>query len=220
MGSCFGVPTSNCPLCESHCVDPHEAVGERDNFRCARCWLVFLDPTQRPQASEEAAHYRLHQNDVADQGYRRFVSPLVHSLLARLAPGSGGLDFGCGPGPVVAVMLEEAGHRVSRYDPQFMPDDAALSGCYDFIVLSEVAEHLHAPAAEFARLRGLLNPGGVIAVLTAFVPEPSGFARWHYHRDPTHVVFYASSTFRWLARKLDLRCEFPAENVALLTSPV
>lgn len=209
-----------CPLCESHWIDPHGQVGVRDYFRCARCWLVFLDPAHRPTPDAEAAHYRLHRNDVDDPGYRRFVTPLVDALMARLPADSVGLDYGCGPGPVVAAMLEEAGHTVRRYDPQFSPDLAALDERYDFIVLSEVAEHLHKPSAEFARLHSLLRPGGVIAVMTSFVPGPSRFATWHYHRDPTHVVFFAPSTFRWLARRLGLRCELPATNVAMMVSPI
>lgn len=212
-------PCVSCPLCETNWIDPHATVGDRNYFRCARCWLVFLEPTQRLPAEAEAAHYRLHRNEVDDPAYRCFVSPLVEALLARIPPGSAGLDFGCGPGPVVASMLEEAGHGVRRFDPQFQPDLDALSGNYDFIVLSEVAEHLHAPAAEFARLRGLLKAGGLIAVMTGFVPGPSRFVHWHYLRDPTHVVFYAPSTFRWLARRLDLRCELPGANLALLCDP-
>jgi hypothetical protein len=83
-----------------------------------------------------------------------------------------------------------------------------------------LAEHIHAPAAEFTRLRRLLRPGGMLAVMTRFVPGPSHFPSWHCHRDPIHVVFYAASTFRWLARRLDLRCELPAPNIALLISPM
>ena len=63
-----------------------------------------------------------------DAGYRRFLSKLADPLMARLAPGARGLDYGCGPGPALAAMLREAGHEVALYDPFFAPDPAPLSG--------------------------------------------------------------------------------------------
>jgi SAM-dependent methyltransferase len=208
-----------CPLCAAAHSEPHAAVADRSYFRCPGCQLIFLDPQRWPSAEQEAAHYRLHRNAIHDPGYRRFVSPLVEALRTRLAPASQGLDFGCGPGPVVSAMLEEAGHRLRGYDPQFLPDRAALRLRYDFIVLSEVAEHLHTPIDVFTRLRALLRPGGLIAVMTGFAPDPPHFARWHYLRDPTHVMFYAPPTLRWLAGRLGLGCAIPGPNIALLDAP-
>jgi hypothetical protein len=92
-----------------------------------------------------------------------------------------------------------------------------LARRYHFITCSEVAEHFHDPAAEFARLAGLLQPGGTLAVMTRWLADGVDFARWHYRRDPTHVVFYRPATFRHLAQQHGWRCELPAPDVALLT---
>jgi SAM-dependent methyltransferase len=205
-----------CALCGSVTIDPHAQVFGRDYLRCATCALVFLHPAQRLSRAAEAEYYRLHRNDADDAGYRRFVAPLVGALCARLPSGSEGLDFGCGEASAVSAMLREAGHVVRGFDPLFAPDAQALQRAYDFIVLSEVAEHLHAPAEVFARLRTLLRAGGLIAVGTGFPPEAARFAQWHYLRDPTHVAFWSPATCEWLARRLGLRCEVAAANVVLL----
>jgi SAM-dependent methyltransferase len=185
-------------------------------WRCARCEATFLDPAHRPAPARERAHYLGHDNDAADEGYRRFLGKLARPLLARLAPGRDGLDYGCGPGPALAGMLREAGHRVRLYDPFFFPDPAALERSYDFIACSEAAEHFHRPAEEFVTLDRLLRPGGWLAVMTCFQTDDARFADWHYRRDPTHVVFYRAATLRRIADRHGWRCEIPVKDVALM----
>lgn len=191
-------------------------VAPYDYWRCPGCLATFVDRSQLPDRSVELAEYSLHRNDVHDLGYRRFLGRLALPLLERLSPGSSGLDYGCGPGPALAAMLMEAGHRVAVFDPVFFDHRHLLGDIYDFVTCSEVAEHFHDPYAEFARLDGLLRPGGWLGVMTAFQTDDASFAGWHYRRDRTHVVFYREATFRVIAARLGWRCEFPAPNVALL----
>lgn len=205
-----------CPVCEGLEGRAFQVVGDRAYGRCDRCEATFLDPRQRPSREAEHAEYALHQNTGGDEGYRAFLSRLAVPLLQRLAPGSSGLDFGCGPGPVLADMLREAGHTVALYDPFFHPDTGALARVHDFVTCTEVAEHFHDPAAEFRRLDALLRPGGWLALMTCFQTDDVRFAQWHYRRDPTHVVFYRETTLRWLARHHGWRCEVPCANVALM----
>lgn len=185
-------------------------------WRCRRCRATQLDAAQLPDARAELQHYRTHRSDPADAGYRRFLARLARPLLSVLHPASEGLDFGCGPGPALAAMLEAAGHRVRLHDPFFRPDPAALEARYDFITLSEVAEHLHWPNAIFRRLLGLLRPGGLLAVMTSLGIDDARFADWHYRRDPTHVVFFRPATFRYLARSCGVACRRVAPDVMLL----
>ncbi len=195
-----------CPVCEGPDGRPFQVVGDRAYGRCTRCEATFLFPEQRPSLEAERAEYALHQNTDA------FLARLATPLLQRLAPAQHGLDFGCGPGPVLAAMLREAGHTVALYDPLFHPDGAVLGTTYDFITCTEVAEHFHAPAAEFRRLDTLLRPGGWLALMTRFQTDDARFAHWHYRRDPTHVVFYREATLRWLARQHGWQCEVPCPN--------
>jgi 2-polyprenyl-3-methyl-5-hydroxy-6-metoxy-1,4-benzoquinol methylase len=187
----------------------------RDYWRCSQCQARFLDPDQLPDLQIEKEQYDRHENHPDDPGYRRFLTQIAEPLLERLSPGSHGLDFGCGPGPALARMLEEAGHQVSLYDPIYFPDQQSLERQYDFITATEVFEHLHDPAAEFVRLNRLLVPGGWIGIMTRLQTDDSRFARWHYRRDPTHVVFYRAETFQWLGHHLNWSVEVTPPGVVL-----
>ena len=191
----------------------------RSYWRCSVCAATFLDPAQLPDTATELAHYRLHRNDPADPGYRGFLGRLAEPLLERLASGARGLDYGCGPGPALAALLSAAGHPMAVYDPFFAPDRSVLGATYAFVTCTEVIEHFHRPALEFARLDALLEPGGWLGLMTEFQDDDARFAGWHYRRDPTHVVFYREHTLRYLAARWGWRCEIPRRNVALLRKP-
>lgn len=215
-GSDAPLPCPPCPVCHAPGTVHFAHEGGRHYLRCPACQATFMHPGQRLNAAGERAYYQTHQNTVDDPGYRQYLSRLTTPLLPRLAPGSHGLDYGCGPGPALAAMLSEAGHEMALYDPLFRNDLAALTQRYDFITCSEVAEHFHDPHAEFRRLHQLLKPDGLLAVMTSFLSDDEKFARWHYRRDPTHVVFYKPATFEHIARRHGWRCEIPTANVVLM----
>lgn len=168
-----------------------------------------------PDAVTQRAVYDLHRNVSHDAGYRGFLDRLALPLIERLTPGSRGLDFGCGPGPVLAAMLVEQGFEMAVYDPLYANDARVLRQTYDFITCSEVVEHFHDPALEFERLSSVLRSGGWLAIMTQWFSAERDFARWHYPRDPTHACFYAERTFEWLARRHGWRLHRPGANVAL-----
>ena len=212
-----------CVLCLAELSRQLETGDGKRYTDCARCGLIHLHPAHHPTAEEERAHYHTHENDPGDARYRAFLSRLADPLLTRLDPGAEGLDYGAGPGPTLSVMLAERGHPTAVYDPLFHPERGALERSYDFVACSETAEHFHRPREELTRLRGLLRPGGILAVMTVMYPgpEPAGadFEVWWYRRDPTHVSFYRPRTFEWIARWLGLAAELPRPNVALLRAP-
>ncbi|WP_035725041.1 class I SAM-dependent methyltransferase [Fodinicurvata fenggangensis] len=185
-------------------------------WRCEDC---LADPAERLTPEAERQVYLDHENDPHDPGYRRFLSKLADPLCERLSEPADILDYGCGPGPALAQMLREAGHRVTLYDPFFHADETKLVGGYDAITCTEVVEHLHDPASEFERLGGLLRPGGWLAIMTCFQTEDARFANWHYRRDPTHVVFYRAETLEFLAARHGWRCEIPVKDLALIQVP-
>jgi SAM-dependent methyltransferase len=205
-----------CPVCGSRHARLLLTADGRDYWRCSGCAATFLHPAQLPAIDAEHAQYLRHENDLEDARYRRFLDRLAQPLLARLPPRQLGLDYGCGPGPALACILREAGHEVALYDPFFCPDPGVLGRTYDFITCTEVVEHFHRPAREFARLTALLRPGGYLAVMTCFQTDDAKFATWHYRRDPTHVVFYRAETFSCLARHYGYDCEIPAKDVVLM----
>ncbi len=209
-------PLTICPVCQATSPQPLLEVDSRSYWRCDVCEARFLDPKQFPGCEEERTHYLNHDNDPDDPGYRRFLSKLALPLLERLKPGRCGLDYGCGPGPALAIMLEEAGHRIALYDPFFFEDEDVLAQTYDVITCTEVAEHFHRPHKEFDRLDQLLRPGGWLGIMTCFQTDDDRFAAWHYRRDPTHVVFYREATLRHIATERGWSCEIPAKDIALM----
>ena len=131
-----------------------------------------MAPECRLAEDRERAVYELHENSESDPGYRRFLTKLAEPLLARMEAGACGLDFGCGPGPALAKMLEEAGLAVALYDPFFYPDDRLLTQRYDFVTCTEVVEHLYQPAEVFQMLDRLLRRHPVVARLFSRLSIP------------------------------------------------
>ena len=138
----------------------------------------------------------MHDNNPADPGYRGFLAQLADPLCERLKPGDGGLDFGCGPGPALAQMLEERGFSCQTYDPIYAPNRGQLDSQYDFVTCTEVVEHLHHPAREWQQFARLVKPGGWLGIMTRC---DDAFPNWHYRRDPTCAL--AAGDLAWLARQ-------------------
>lgn len=204
-----------CPVCEADATAFFMSVAERTYYRCNQCIATYLDPVQRPGIAVEKAEYDRHQNRIDDPGYRRFLSKLTDVLVPRLTPGARGLDFGCGPGPALVAMMNEAGFRVRGYDPLYAPVPSLQTDTYDFITCTEVVEHLHDCAGTFRRLNQCLKTGGLLGVMTCFQTDDERFANWHYRRDPTHVVFYREQTLRHLAGIHGWDCDIPRKDVAI-----
>ena len=206
-----------CPLCK-HVNTPLFHQDKRlCYFQCQQCFLVFADPVSRLSAEDELAQYQLHNNDINDAGYRQFLQRLATPLLQHLAAsGLDGLDFGCGPGPLLAKMLSEAGQNMAVWDPFFAPDSAALNRQYDFISCTEAIEHFVQPATEWQLWRALLKPGGTLAIMTKRYTDAAAFANWHYKLDPTHVSFFCEATFEFLAQRDGFSVKFAAKDVVLL----
>ncbi len=191
-----------CPLCADKKGSSHfHSDRQRDYYRCSHCHLIHVPHSQLLCLDAERAEYDKHQNSHGDAGYRKFLSRLFVPLNTRINPASKGLDFGSGPGPTLSLMFEEAGHKMSLFDPFYAPDKNVLNGHYDFITASEVVEHLHNPAKELGLLWSILKPGGWLGIMTKLALDRDAFSRWHYKSDPTHVCFFSSTTMDWLARQ-------------------
>lgn len=211
------VPT--CPLCHAAGLTPIESGHGKDYFVCRVCDLVSLTRSQRLSAADERARYGFHNNDPDDPDYVQFLRRLAEPVMERLRPDARGLDFGCGPTPVLSGILTAAGFPCGAYDPFFAPDETLLDKRHDFITCSEVVEHAHDPERLFATLRRMLSPGGILGVMTMFHPGRDDFADWWYHRDPTHVCFYREATMRWIGERYGWTTEFPRPNVTVFTVP-
>jgi hypothetical protein len=196
-----------CPLCDFAVERPW--VGTKDSktyWRCSICNLVFLDLQHRLSDIEERDRYGSHTDTVGDNGYMKFVEPLLKSLRENVKSGAVGLDFGCGRQSAITEYLENIGCTMTKYDPVFWPNsDLLVKGGFDFVVSCEVIEHFHSPRQEFTLLKSLLRPGGQLFVMTHFYDRVTDFADWYYRRDPTHVSFFSDATCQWLATYFEFK---------------
>jgi 2-polyprenyl-3-methyl-5-hydroxy-6-metoxy-1,4-benzoquinol methylase len=193
--------------------------GPRRYYLCDECLLVHLDRSHWPTPDEERQRYLLHRNHRAHDGYVQFLRRLADPVAERVTPGSRGLDFGCGPAPVLAELMSERGHVMASYDPLFHADRAVLDAQYDFITCCEVLEHVHDPNELLGRMPAMLRDRGLLGVMTSLRREDQDFGTWRYRRDPTHVCFYHDATLEWIARQRGWALERPTANVALYTIP-
>lgn len=205
----------SCPLCCSTSIQAFARDAARNYYQCSHCELVFVPPQFHLPQADEKAQYDLHSN-VDEPGYRTFLQRVCNPLLGRIGIASSGLDFGCGPGPVLAIMLREQGHSVSLYDQFYFSDRSVLLRKYDFITATEVFEHLQYPQREIETLWSCLRSNGTLAIMTKLVRDQASFAGWHYKTDPTHIIFFSIKTFEFLARYLQAELEFVGNDVILL----
>ncbi len=190
----------NCLLCQSD-SNPFEA----DTFLCPSCSLVFKNPETFLSDDEDVVRYSSHQNISTDQGYLDFLGKLVQPLKPFLAPHFKALDFGCGPGPTLSILLEELGGHVENFDPIFFPDaHLLLPETYDVVTSTEVVEHFKMPQQDWEKLISLVKDNGLLAIMTQVYSKEIDYKSWWYKNDPTHIVFYQKETFHYLANTYHL----------------
>lgn len=209
---------SNCPLClEDNSIHYYEN-RKKKFYRCNTCTLIYVAGEQLLNSTDELDVYDLHENDPSDPGYIKFMERTLTPLREYLVPKSHGLDFGCGPGPVVSSILSPEGFKISEYDPYYAKNEELLNTQYDFLISTEVVEHIYETKKDFELMFSLVKKGGIIALMTSFYPDDiDRFSRWGYHQDPTHVRFFNEETFRWIADKYNLNLTIPRRNVAFFT---
>lgn len=208
-----------CPLCTGTRISDFADLDRR-YLECADCRLVFVSRADLPDSTRERQQYLLHENRVDDPQYRLFLARLWDPLKTRLgSTAQTALDYGAGPGPALAAMMEESGLSVSIYDPFFAPDESVLERRYDVITCTEVAEHFHEPGRDFRRLAQMIAPDGILGLMTTPLEDDIDFENWHYRRDVTHVSFYRKQTMDFIAGKYGLRLSRPSPTVFLFRRP-
>lgn len=196
----------NCPLCNTTGIQIFYADEKHIFYHCETCDAYVRDTQTYLSATQEKKRYLLHQNDIHDEGYRHFVSPITDNIQKDFDPkNSIGLDFGAGTGPVTTQILLEKGYSVNLYDPFFHPDTAVLQRRYDFIICCETMEHFFRPDKEFALLKSLLNPGGKLYCMTDVYRNQLAFSDWYYKNDPTHVFIYTEKTLEFIKNEFGFK---------------
>jgi hypothetical protein len=194
-----------CLLCNTSNTDLFYHYKDRKFYHCKTCGSVFISRAELPSKVAEKERYLAHQNNIADSGFQKFVSPIVTAVQQNQTKEQTGLDFGAGTGPVISKLLGDSGYTMTLYDPFFHPDTSVLDANYNFIVCCEVIEHLHQPLQEFKLLKRILKETGVLYCMTDLLPEKEAFKTWYYKNDFTHVIFYTPQSLEWIREKVGFK---------------
>ena len=193
-----------CPLCsEINGISLLRGPVNRSFLHCENCFLIFTESKDHPSADSERDRYLTHNNCIENKGYVAFLNKAVKPAMEFIKPGMKGLDYGCGPVPVLSLILENSGLDCDNYDPLFYPD-LNREKQYDFIFAIECSEHFFYPEKEFNQIKNLLKPRGILILMTELWNNISEFKSWWYARDFTHVTFYHQETLKYISKRYDL----------------
>ncbi|RAK04979.1 methyltransferase family protein [Halanaerobium saccharolyticum] len=188
-------------------------------YHCQDCEVIFLDPAERVAQAEEKERYEGHDNNHQNEGYVKMFEDFIEELVEpniNLENINDVLEFGCGPGPVLADLLEAKELEVDRYDPYFFPEKVFVDKKYDLITSTEVFEHFSDPIKEMKLLTSHLKENAYLAVMTSFHPGPEEFEDWWYKWDSTHIVFYNQKTFSKIASDFGLEIIYTDQKKYIL----
>ena len=166
-----------CILCNHPDTQIFYREDKKKYYKCPKCSLIFLDNKNYLSSKDERIRYEQHQNFVDDEKYIQFLAKLFVPLKDRLSNHKEGLDFGCGPGPALAKMFNDAGYIMDVYDPYFFPNETIFSKPYDFISCTEVLEHIFDPATVILDLNKILKKREAIASLFFLIKIKQLFRR-------------------------------------------
>jgi hypothetical protein len=195
-----------CTLCAGTNTEMFKGNGGDIFYRCNHCFLIFKTPTSWLGTEEEKERYIQHNNTEECPGYVEFLSQALEPTLPFLEPDMEGMDFGCGPNPVLARMVENNGCACSYYDPFFFPE--LPDERQDFIFATECFEHFFDPHQELKLLTALLRPSGTLTIMTNFWSEALNIEKWWYTKDPTHVAFFHTKTFDYICARYGYDLEY------------
>lgn len=195
-----------CLICNSETTILHDQQFNLNYFWCETCGFIAQDRKSTVTFEEERQEYDRHENNINNEGYVNYFKKFIDRALIPYAKLGKGLDFGSGPEPVFSqVMKRDYKTQMDIYDLHYQPEPIYEGRLYDYIVSTEVIEHVSKPLQFLEHLSKHLESGGVIALMTLFhASDEEVFLKWWYRRDITHISFFTPITFQTMARKLGL----------------
>lgn len=196
-----------CKICSNKTTMIHDERFDIGYYHCEDSEFIFMDESKIVSKEKEKKQYENHNNTIENTGYVNMFNDFIqkcvtpHKKYIKYA-----LDFGCGPGPVLAELLSKEGIKTDIYDKYFFSDKVYEEKTYDLITSTEVFEHLKYPVETLFFLKKHLKKGGFLAIMTQFhTNNAEDFKKWWYRRDPTHICFFTSTTFKKIAQIVDMK---------------
>lgn len=196
---------NDCPVCFSSEEKQIDADKNRTFHQCLNCGLIFVPRSQLISSENEFKRYQQHENAAEDAGYLMYLTQIQKDCAKYLTTGEVGLDFGCGASQILGELFATGGFPTTSYDLYFHPDKSYQTKKFDFIILSEVIEHLRNPIEVMQELKSLLKAQGKIFIKTKYYPDLTQFSKWFYKRDVTHVQFFNPQSMLFLSTELNMK---------------
>lgn len=202
--------TETCIICGGKTSIIHHPKIADYHF-CNNCEFIRKEESFIISKEEELKIYNNHNNSIEDPRYvEYFYKFLDAAVFPYVQDVQEALDFGSGPSPVLAQILEgNHGYKVDIYDLFYAPEKVYKGKKYDLVTSTEVVEHLKDPMEYFELFKSLLKEDGVLAVKTLFhkydKKDEDKFLNWHYIRDWSHISFYTAKTMEYIAEKVGLK---------------
>ena len=222
IGTCGLCGVAGASVCLEDVAD-YVTGATFDIRRCRQCGLAWTDPAPSSLEGFYPPFYRKYKSR-ALWALRRMYTLRVRGWAKRLPGGRRALDVGCGDGWMLSAMRDSGwrviGSEISISTARsaaeenqvavFVGELDALhsSAQFDFVILSQVLEHVSDPFTVLRRCTDLLPRGGAIVVV---VPNFSSwqarfFGRSWLHLDvPRHQHHFSPQTLRYAMEKAGLK---------------
>ena len=209
----------HCIICEKSTYPIKHPNLETTYHVCSFCGFISKDKTFHLTDNQEFQLYELHENSIDDEKYVAFFeSFLQEAVLPFTNKGKEALDFGSGPSPVLAQLMErDYGYDCTIYDKFYAPTTNYHAKKYDLITSTEVMEHIENPLPVFKEFKDLIKDDGIISVMTLFSPNiDENIFGWHYLRDSTHISIFTPKSMNIIAEKIGLEIIY-CDNIRYTT---
>lgn len=196
-----------CKICKNDTLELYDKAQNKSYNICKNCQAIMLEKEFLVDTDIELAQYENHNNSFQSKGYVKMFEDFLDYFWEDVdKKDTNALDFGSGPGPVLAQILTNKGLHVDIYDKFYQPIKIYEDKKYSLITSTEVFEHLQNPLEILTLFKNHLIKGGIIAIMTLFHDNnKENFLNWWYRRDPTHILFYTPKTFEVLAEMCGLK---------------
>ncbi len=200
-----------CKICKGTARKFTDKVFDNDYYLCKKCGFISKDEKNLLEPKEEFQIYENHENSIEDIKYvEYFKSFLDKALFKYVTKGEKGIDFGSGPEPVLATILErDYNCQMDVYDLFYAPEEVYKNKIYDFITSTEVIEHLKDPLKYFRFFNKHLKVGGYLGLMTLLHEgDIDEFLEWHYRRDMTHISFFTKHSLLRIAESTGFKLKY------------